>query len=200
MATRRRSPTLTTLLVLLAVFGVQLVLGVVSPGAAAGVFALTGPLDVAPWTLVTSVYAHAGPGHLVANALALLLVGFVVERRTTPTRFHAFFLGTGVVAGAAEVLVASLLGPLVPWIRPNVAVMGASGAIFGLLGYLLAGNWLTDRIAGRIAVPVWAQLVVVVLAAAAITVITGGARVALIAHFTGLSTGLLAGRAHLLRP
>lgn len=200
MARRSRSPTLTTLLVILAVFATQLVFGVLRPAAAAGLFALSAPLDVAPWTLATSVYAHTGPGHLVANVLALLVVGLVVERETTAPRFHAFFVGTGALAGATEVLVAAVLGPVVPWIQPGVAVMGASGAVFGLLGYLLAGNRLSDRIAGRLRVPVWAQLAGFVLVAVAITWVTGGTRVALIAHFTGLLVGLLAGRAHLLRP
>jgi membrane associated rhomboid family serine protease len=200
MASRRRSPTLTTLLVFVLVFAAQFVFSVVRPGVAAGLFVLSAPLDVAPWTLVTSVYAHTGPGHLIANALALLVVGLIVERETTPARYHAFFVGTGALAGAAEVLVAALLGPVVPWIRPNVAVLGASGAVFGLLGYLLAANRLSDEVAGRVRIPVWLQLLGFLLVAAAITWYTAGARVALIAHFTGLLIGLIAGRAHLLRP
>jgi membrane associated rhomboid family serine protease len=200
MTARWRSPTVTILFVIVAVFAVQLLLNFVRPGAAAGLFALTAPLEVAPWTIVSSVYAHTGPGHLLANAVALLVVGLVIERQTTPARFQAFFLATGAVAGVAEVLVAAVLGPTVPWIRPNVAVMGASGAIFGLVGYLLAGNWLTDRIAGRVTIPVWLQILGVVLVAAAITWTTRGTRVALVAHFTGLVIGLVAGRAHVLRP
>jgi len=182
------------------VCAVQFVLGVVSPATEAVLFTLAAPLEVAPWTLVTSVYAHVGPGHLIANAAMLLVVGLLVERETTPARFHAYFVLTGAVAGAAEVLTAATLGPLVPWMRTNVAVMGASGAIFALLGYLLAGNRLTDRIAGVVRIPVWLQLVGFLVVAGALTWYTAGARVALIAHFTGLLLGLVAGRAHLLRP
>jgi len=64
----------------------------------AAIFALSTPLSVAPWTVVTSVYAHGSIGHLLANALALLLVGPLVERRTTRLRFHAFVIGTGALA------------------------------------------------------------------------------------------------------
>ncbi|MUW15531.1 rhomboid family intramembrane serine protease, partial [Halorubrum sp. CBA1125] len=87
--------TLETLAVALLVGLLQAVLGVVG---LAGVFALSAPLAVAPWALVTSVYAHGSIGHLFANALSLLLVGPLVERRTTRPRFHAFVVGTGALA------------------------------------------------------------------------------------------------------
>jgi len=66
-------PTLTTLALCLAVFTVQTVISAVGIGA--GAFALTLPLGHRPWTLATSVYAHGGVGHLLVNALALLVVG-----------------------------------------------------------------------------------------------------------------------------
>ena len=69
-----RSPTLTTALLLVAVYLVEEVLRLLGSGP--GVFALSTPVGQRPWTVVTSVYAHAGPGHLVANLVGLLVVGF----------------------------------------------------------------------------------------------------------------------------
>jgi len=99
-------------------------------GLAGGAFALSAPLSSRPWTLVTSVYAHAGPGHLLANAVAL--------------------------AGGGG------------------AVVGASGAVFALLGYLLAGNVVTARLLDRIELPPRAQVGLFVAVAAAVTVATAG--------------------------
>ncbi|MDZ5813157.1 rhomboid family intramembrane serine protease, partial [Halorubrum sp. AD140] len=107
-----------------------------------GLFALSTPLSVAPWTLVTSVYAHGSVGHLVANALALLLVGPLVERRTTRPRFHAFVVATGALAGVAQVTVGGLFGP-------PAAVLGISGAVFAPGGYLLAGNVVSATLFDR---------------------------------------------------
>lgn len=192
-----RSPTIEVLAVIVVVFLAQSLLQLLADATgliagAAGLFALAPPVEVRPWTLVTSVYAHAGVGHLTANAIALVLFGLLVERRTTRPRFHAFFLGVGIVAGLAEIYLGGLLfgGP--------VAVLGASGAIFGLLGYVLAGNALSEAVFDRFQLSARAQLALFVVVAAAVTIATGRPGVALIAHFTGLVLGLLAGRARLL--
>ena len=185
-----RSPTLTTALLLVAVYLVEEVLRLLGSGP--GVFALSTPVGQRPWTVVTSVYAHAGPGHLVANLVGLLVVGFVLERRTSPAKFHAFFLFSGAVAGLAQVWMSDLFGP-------STAVLGASGGIFALVGYVLAGNRVSDTVLSTLPLSPRAQLVVFAVFAAAVTAWTGGPGVALVAHFTGLLVGLLAGRAHLLR-
>jgi membrane associated rhomboid family serine protease len=185
-----RSPTLTLIGVFALVFLCQLLLGPLGVPMAA--FALAAPVAVRPWTLVTSVYAHGSVPHLLANTVALAVVGFFLERQTSNLRFHAFFLGSGVVAGLAEVAFGGTFG------RPTM-VLGASGGIFALLGYLLAGNRVADTLLDRLPMSPEGQLVAFALVAAAVTLATAGPRVALVAHFTGLLLGLLAGRAHLLR-
>lgn len=214
---RRRlleSPTITLLGVFVVVFAVQSLVEIASgPLASRSLFALSVPVASKPWTLVTSVYAHGGVSHLVANAAALALVGLALERETTPVRFHAFFLVTGVLAGLAEVWFAAFFGGFVasvtaavpalasilPTIPARVNVLGASGAIFALLGYLLTSNRLTDRVVGSFEVSPRLQLALFALVAAAITYVTASHQVALVAHFTGLLLGLLAGRLHVLR-
>jgi membrane associated rhomboid family serine protease len=189
METRR--PTVTLLGVFVVVYLLEVLVGLV--GVPRSAFALAAPVTARPWTLVTSVYAHGGVAHLVANAVALVVVGVFLERRTSALRFHLFFLASGVLTGLAQVTAGSLLGQ-------RVAVLGASGAIFALLGYLLAGNRVTDAVVGGRSVSPRIRYAAFALVAAVVTLATALPGVALVAHFTGLFVGLLAGRAHLLRP
>ncbi|MFD1641448.1 rhomboid family intramembrane serine protease [Halohasta litorea] len=183
-----RSPTLETLLLFVIVFALQ---GVTSLVGLIGLFVLAPPITANPWTIVTSVYAHGSIPHLLSNSLALLLAGLLVERRTTRLRFHLFFLTVGALAGITQVVSTGLLGP-------GTAVLGASGAVFGLFGYLLAGNVVASTLLDRIRLPPRAQFALFALAALVVTIATGRPGVALVAHFTGLLLGLLAGAAGVL--
>jgi len=148
---------------------------------------------------VTSVYSHWDVQHLLANAVGLLVAGVLVERHTTARKFQAYVLLTGIAAALSEVLVAITLGPTLPWITQNVAVMGISGSVMALIGYLLASNTVTTAVVGRVSLSPRAQLLIVVVVAAVITYVTAGPRVAMIAHFVGLVLGLIAGHQRLLR-
>ncbi|WP_276273355.1 rhomboid family intramembrane serine protease [Haloarcula litorea] len=198
MRSPSESPTVVTLGLLAVVFACQQVVGLVAPQRAP--FALSNPLFAQPWTIVTSVYAHAGVGHLLANAAALALAGLLLERVTTSARFHAFFVSVGALSGVAQVAAVGVLGSLVPGLPGHVSVLGASGAVFGLFGYLLGGNRVTETVVGGFNLSGRTQLAVAAVLAAAVTVATANPGVALIAHFTGLLLGFLAGRTHLLRP
>lgn len=186
---RRGYPTVETLAIIVAVYVLQSVAGAIA--SATGLFVLSADVANRPWTLVTSVYAHANATHLVTNAVALALVGPLVSRRTTRLRFHAFFLGTGATAALAQVFVGGLVGT-------TAGVLGASGAIFALLGYLLSGNVVSSRLLDALAPTRFAQVVLFLAVAIGITLATGTARAALIAHAVGLLLGLFAGVANLL--
>ena len=180
--------TLETIGVVLLVGGTQAALGL---AGVAGLFALSTPLSAAPWTLVTSVYAHGSVGHALANALALLLVGPLVERRTTRLRFHGFVAASGALAGVAQVTAGGLLGP-------PAAVVGLSGAVFALGGYLLAGNVASATLFDRLRLSPRAQFALFGLVAVVLTAATAAPGVALVAHGTGAFCGLAAGRAGLI--
>jgi len=75
-----------------------------------------------PWRLVTSLFAHAGLLHLLFNMYALFIFGGQLERTLGRGRYLALYFISGV-GGAAAV---SLIAPL-------SSVIGASGAIFGLM-------------------------------------------------------------------
>ncbi|THE64952.1 rhomboid family intramembrane serine protease [Salinadaptatus halalkaliphilus] len=191
------SPILEVLVVFVVVFALQWLTSLV--GAMASLFVLTPPLETNPWTIVTSVYAHGGIGHLLSNSVALIVFGWPVARATTRIRFHVFFLVTGSLAGISQILVPGLATamPFVPG-TPTAGVLGASGAVFALLGYLIASNRLSAGLASFVDVPRWLAWVVFLGLAIAVTLATAAPGVALIAHFTGFLLGLLAGRARIL--
>ena len=182
--------TLEVAVVIVVVYLVQSSLSIFGVGI--GLFALSMPLETYPWTIITAVYAHAGPSHLLANLIGILVFGFIVERRTTRLRFHAFVLLSGVIAAIAEVTVGALVGT-------SVMVLGISGAVFALMGYVATSNPVSNTILNRLEVDWRVQLALFLLVAVVLTYVTAGERVALVAHFVGLILGLLAGRIHLLR-
>ncbi|WP_142860880.1 rhomboid family intramembrane serine protease [Salinigranum halophilum] len=185
-----RSPTLDLLALFSVVFVLETLGGFVGVGSAW--FALAAPLS-RPWTLVTSVYAHANLAHLLANSVALIFIGFALEQFTTRIRLHLFVLVTGALSGLAELLVGGLFGQ-------SVAVLGASGAILALYGYAIAGNRLTGGVLDRLDLAPRATLALVVGVALVVTLVTASAGVALVAHFTGVVLGVVAGRLGVLRP
>jgi membrane associated rhomboid family serine protease len=84
---------------------------------------------IPPWaTLLTSMFLHAGWGHLGGNLLFLWIFGNNVEDLLGRPRFVALCLGSGVAA--ALVLAFSAVHSQVP-------MLGASGAIAGVLGAYL---------------------------------------------------------------
>lgn len=192
-------PIFDLLVVFVVVFAAQQVTALLGIGVMAGLFVLAPPLTTNPWTIVTSVYAHGGIGHLVSNSLALIVFGWPVARATSRVRFHAFFLVTGALAGVSQIVLtnAASSAPLlaVPGTR---GVLGASGAVFALLGYLIASNRLSTGLASFVDVPQWLAAVVFIALAIAVTMATAAPGVALLAHFTGFLLGLIAGRARLL--
>jgi membrane associated rhomboid family serine protease len=86
-----------------------------------------GPRDLLPppWTLLTSMFLHGGWMHLLGNMWFLWLFGDNVEEALGRFRYVAFYFLAGVVGGLAQ----SLCLP-----QSTVPMIGASGAIAGLLG------------------------------------------------------------------
>jgi membrane associated rhomboid family serine protease len=159
----------------------------------AELFALALPLDVYPWTIVTSVYAHASAWHLLPNLALFALLGLAIERRTDANRIHLFVLGSGAIANASQAAVSALV------LDAHVHVLGLSGAVFALGGYLLTGNRLSAFFLDRFSIPRSLQLVVYVALAVAVTLATAAPGVAIVGHFVGLLLGLVAGAGNALR-
>ncbi|MBC8138865.1 MAG: rhomboid family intramembrane serine protease [Fibrella sp.] len=83
-----------------------------------------------PFRLVTHCFLHGSLFHLLGNLLALWVFGPAVEGRVGHGRFAALFVATGMFAGLFQVLVVGI-------INPESFVVGASGAIMGLIGAYL---------------------------------------------------------------
>jgi membrane associated rhomboid family serine protease len=77
------------------------------------------------WRLVSAAFLHYGPFHLLINMYSLYFAGSLLEHVIGRWRFVLLYLASGV-AGSAGAL----------WLSPNAITVGASGAIFGILGAL----------------------------------------------------------------
>lgn len=88
-----------------------------------------GPLTTSGqwWRLLSSTFVHFGLLHIAFNMWALYASGRLVERLFGSTRFVLLYLFAGVTASMVSLL----------W-NPMVNSAGASGAIFGIFGGLLA--------------------------------------------------------------
>jgi membrane associated rhomboid family serine protease len=78
-----------------------------------------------PWTFVTAMFLHGSLVHLMFNMLALVIFGLVLEQTLGTKKFLILYFSTGIFAGLASVLFYN-------------SVIGASGAIFGIIGALVA--------------------------------------------------------------
>jgi membrane associated rhomboid family serine protease len=98
------------------------------------------------WALVTSLFVHTGTlwgwPHLLGNALYLWLFGAGLENRMGHWAFAIFYLTAGICAGLIH-------GTGVHPLAYGKALVGASGAVAGVLGAYLVLMPLTDiRLAG----------------------------------------------------
>lgn len=84
------------------------------------------------WRLVTAIFLHAGLIHLGMNALVLWIFGNALEREIGRLPMLAVFLATGIFASAASYLFSPIGG----------VGVGASGAIFGVVGAFVTYNYL----------------------------------------------------------
>ncbi|WP_246846252.1 rhomboid family intramembrane serine protease [Humibacter ginsenosidimutans] len=85
------------------------------------------PIAFQPWRLLTAVFAHASILHIALNMYTLWIFGIVLEPLLGRARYAVLFLLAGLAGSVGVLLMA----------QPNVAVVGASGAIFGMMSALL---------------------------------------------------------------
>jgi len=79
------------------------------------------------WRLVTAVFVHIGIIHIASNMYVFWGLGVIAERLLGKWTFLATYLLTGIAGNVLTLL-----------LRPNIVGAGASGAIFGLAGVLIA--------------------------------------------------------------
>lgn len=177
-AAGRGAPVVTYSLIgiTFAVFLLQLVPGLAITDRLlyAGVYSLPGNLE--PWRMITSIFVHSTGliFHVLLNMYTLWIFGQLLEGLLGRWRFLALYLIAGL-GGSVGVL----------WLGdPRVAVVGASGAIFGLMGAFLV---IQRRLGGQTT-----QLFVLL----GINLVIGfvpGFNIAWQAHLGGLAVGALIG-------
>jgi membrane associated rhomboid family serine protease len=135
---------------------------------------------VRPWTLVTYMFVHANLTHILFNMLALYFFGPRVEERLGETRFITLYAISGI-SGAVLSLFFS-----------NAAIVGASGAVFGVM-LAFARFWPTVQIYIMGILPIEARAAVILMAAISLWSGFRGSRtgVADFAHLGGFVGGWL---------
>ena len=84
------------------------------------------------WTFITSMFMHGSFAHLFVNMFSLFFVGNLLQKILGSKRYLYFYLLAGLFAGLVFVL-----GGLIYSEDFNAYAVGASGALFGLIGLLV---------------------------------------------------------------
>ncbi len=84
------------------------------------------------WTFLTSMFMHGGFWHLFVNMFSLFFLGSLVQKILGSKRYLYFYLISGFFAGLFFVLIS-----LIYQNDFNTFAVGASGALFGLVGLLV---------------------------------------------------------------
>ncbi|KAL1558684.1 Retinoblastoma-like protein 1 [Salvia divinorum] len=137
------------------------------------------------WRLVTCMWLHAGIFHVLANMLSFVFVGFRMEQEFGFARLGAVY----VISGIGGSLASSL------YVRTTISV-GASGALFGLLGAMLSEliiNWsiYENKVQSLM------SLVLIILINLAVGILP---HVDNFAHLGGFLTGFMLGFVLMIRP
>jgi membrane associated rhomboid family serine protease len=151
-------------------------------------FALDTARPFEAWRWVSYIFLHGGVVHLLFNLFAIWMFGSDLEERLGTGRFVAYFLFTGAGAALSVVLVDRFLGR-------ETFVVGASGAVFGLLlayGVLFAERVITMLVFFVLPVSLKAKHFVLIFGVVELLFgMSGGDRVSHVAHLGGMLFGLL---------
>ena len=80
--------------------------------------------------LLSSCFLHADFSHIFSNMLLLGYIGMIIERNLGSVRFSILYLLTGIFGNIITVILEALRGE-------NWTSIGASGAVFGVIGAML---------------------------------------------------------------
>ncbi len=92
------------------------------------------------WRILSAMFLHAGFVHLAFNVFGLWVFGGMVEEALGRGRFALVYLLSGLIGGAVSYM-----------LNPIAIAVGASGAVFGLMGALTAYFAVQRRVMGSAA-------------------------------------------------
>lgn len=129
------------------------------------------------WRVLSSAFLHADVAHLAFNMWALYVLGPQLEREVGSVPFAAFYLASAIAGGAAYF-----------FLQPGGVAVGASGAVFGLLGaWLVASYRGRKHPVGRASF----QQLMLVLGLSVLMSVVPGSRIAWEAHAGGFVAGVI---------
>ncbi|MBB4935552.1 membrane associated rhomboid family serine protease [Lipingzhangella halophila] len=159
---------------LLVLMGLGFLAQSAAPNVALAFWMEGGPIVMGEWyRLVTSAFLHNGVTHLALNGLALFIFGRLLEEALGHARYLALWVLSAIGGGVLSLLVLPL----------DQASVGASGAVFGLIGALVV-------MGRRMRVDVRFVLILLALNLLVSFVVP---QISLTAHLGGLLSGLLLG-------
>lgn len=132
------------------------------------------------WGILFAPFLHGNFAHLAANSVSLLVLGWLVLAFSGQRRFWAVSAAAALGSG----LCAWTIG------APGSVHIGASGVIFGYLGYLMLSGWFARRV-----MPILVSLGVTALWGSAVFgVLPGQPGISWQSHLGGFLGGVLAAR------
>lgn len=136
------------------------------------------------WRVISSMFLHAGFGHLIGNTLFMVPLMMLMRRWTKGLSWLAVFVLAGVAGGLLELAV-----------HPDVRLVGASGGIAGLWGAAMVVAW---RLVKRGKQALFALVVMFVLGYLLFQQVQGAiasadGNIAHLAHLGGILAGALIG-------
>jgi rhomboid protease GluP len=89
------------------------------------------------YRIITSMFMHAGGSHLINNMIVLLFVGVYLEKALGKYKYLFIYFGTGIIAGITSISYNMWKENGFYHMGDSVFSIGASGAIFGIVGAIL---------------------------------------------------------------
>lgn len=123
------------------------------------------------WQLITNAFTHADALHIAFNMFALWILAPQLERLLGRTRFLALYLVSALAASAFIMLFS----------QPYVSTLGASGAVFGMLGAFLL---VARKHGGDV------RQILILLGINVVITVVGSSYISWQGHFGGLIGGL----------
>jgi membrane associated rhomboid family serine protease len=138
-----------------------------------------------PWTVVTSLFVHAGWFHILGNMYMLWFYGDSLERVIGERKFLALYFVGGLIGNAAFLLIAS----------PMASAIGASGAVFAIGGALAVVRPKLKVMLFPIPIPMdlWVSVILSAVILGILPALSQYTYIGWQAHLGGLVTGLAFG-------
>ncbi len=134
-----------------------------------------------PWILITAILLHGSLSHLLLNMFGLALFGSILEKIVGWKKFLIIFFVSGIIANIGS----AFLYP---------SSLGASGAIFGVIGALAVAR--PTMVVWVLGVPAPMVIAALIWAIQDIVGLFVPSNIANLAHLIGLGVGIILGISH----